>query len=692
MPEDDHQTKDEALLQEIRERYRYASDAWRKIREERQIDLRYLSGDPWDPKDKKARADFGRPAINHDQLNQWVFQGVNNLRQNKRGIKVEPRGNGADDRTATLRQDQIRTIEYRSKAQMAYLRAAQDMYEGSYGFFRITRKYISDDSDDQEIIIKPIPNPDSVLLDPDYKEADASDDGWAFVLEPLANEEFKRRYPDAERTDFTGEDMRVATDWIKDKTVLVAEYWKIESTPGKGKTGRAIQKKQVVQYITNGVEILERLPQPGIEIPIIPMFGLERYVDDGSGPERQLYSLIRLAREPQMSLAYLCSQEMEEAGMTPKTPVMGYTGQFETDEDNWTHLNKKPVAFIQVDPVTDATGQTILPLPQWKQYVPNFEAYEAAKDACTRAIMAAIGISPLPTAAQRQNEKSGIALDKIQQEQAIGSYHFVEGFERALERAGRIIESWIPVVYDTERLGVGLQQADDSRRVVNLNTAEPYPDPKTGEMVHYPIGEEEHDVTVSTGPSNISERDAVDKFLDNLLANLPTLPVPPPAAAKLLAMAIRMKDLGPKGDQMADIIDPQQGDPSQQLQGLQQQLQAQGQAAQQMQAELQQLRLEKQGKVVDNEYKLQIEKMREENQLAIAEINTKAQQLSERVQTFADQMAQFHSQAHDAASQASDQAHQQGMAQAQQNASQQQQMQAQQQAPPPQPGNPQTAP
>src|SRR5262249_33658900 len=157
----------------------------------------------------------------------------------------------------------------------------------------------------------------------------------------------------------------------------------------------------------------------------------------------------RMAREPQMSLAYLCSQEMEEAGMTPKVPVIGYTGQFETDRDAWETLNKIPRAFVQVDPAADPQNPNqVLPLPVWRQFTPNFQEFEIAKDSCRRAIQAAMGISPLPTAAQRDSEKSGVALEKMQTAEAIGSFHFVEGFERALERAGRIIDSWIPVDYD----------------------------------------------------------------------------------------------------------------------------------------------------------------------------------------------------------------------------------------------------
>ena len=115
---------DEELLREIRTNYRLALDFWREPREERAIDMRYMAGDPWDPKDKKARSDAGRPAISHDELNQYVNAQVNGLRLNKRGIKVEPSDETTNEKTAELRQGLIRAIEYGSSAQAAYLNAA----------------------------------------------------------------------------------------------------------------------------------------------------------------------------------------------------------------------------------------------------------------------------------------------------------------------------------------------------------------------------------------------------------------------------------------------------------------------------------------------------------------------------------------------------------------------------------------
>ena len=543
--------KDAELLKEIRDRFREWSASWQEARDHRQKLMRYLCGNPWEQADIDARA--GRPCLSHDELNQYVFQCVNSARQSKRGIKIEPAGGQATQKTAELRQDIARTIEYQSKAQAVYLQGYQDEVEGGYGFNRVSRRYVDEDSDDQEIVIRPIPNPDSVVYDPHCKEADWSDARGCFILDPIPRSEFKSLYPDARITDFGKEDYLLAPEWIQEKVVLVAEYWKLVTEVRKSKTGkREIVAKKVMQYITNGVEILERNPQPGKEVPIVPFIGLQRYVnDEAQGSRRRLFALATFALDPQMSLAYLVSQEAEEAGLTPKSPYKGYVGQFETDNEAWEQLTKVPRPYIQADVVVDGSGN-ILPLPTREQFTPNFAAYEVAKESARRAIQAAMGINPLPTAAQRQNEKSGIALQKIQASQEVGSFHFVDGYERALERIGRIVDSWIPVTYDAADRTMWLHQEGKPRRKVVLNSSVPDEDGAFNVVSE----EEDHDVTIGTAPSAASQEQAASDFLDLLVSNIANLPIDPPAKAKLLSLAIEMKELGPLGKEMAEIISP----------------------------------------------------------------------------------------------------------------------------------------
>jgi hypothetical protein len=706
---DANSSKDEKLLREIRDRYTYALKSWEDVREEAKVDRRYLLNDPWDPKDRKEREDAGRPCINHDELNQYINQYVNGLRQSPPGIKVGPADEGTDEKTAELQQDLTRSIEYESDASSgAYVGAAEDAAESSYGFFRVTREYVYPDPDpslgtrafDQQIRIKAIVNPDSVVYDPDCKQPDWSDARYAFVIDPIPRDDFERRYPKAQKTSFSADDAKTAPDWIQDKIILVAEYWKAEETSRtlyllpdgsisdvapkgtekKNTKARTATKRSIVQYITNGVEILETRPQPGTIIPIIAVIGKEMYTDDDTGITRHLISLVRLARDPQMSLAYLNSLEMEEAGLTPKVPYVGYKGQFESDSEAWEEITKVPHAYIQADPVVDASSNQVLPLPRREQFTPNFAAYEVAKDSCRRAIQAAMGIMPLPTAAQRDSEKSGIALQRIQQQQNVGSFHFTANLHRAMRLCGKIIDEWAPVVYDTER-SLTLTKPDGKKKIVKLNTAQPY-DAGNGQMEQYRVTEAKHNITISVGPSELSAFQAASEFTDLLVNNLGQLPPPGTPAAKVLAESIRMKQLGPKGDSLAAIFDPPQNEQ------IPPQAQAMIQQAQQqmtlMQAEFQKLQQEKQAKVVENQFRAEIEKfkveqetMREQNRqnfelqkmrielemkAAVAEITTKAQNENEREAFVRDVYQETSSQGHELEMQAREQQHEHDMA------------------------------
>src|SRR3977135_1873628 len=112
--------------------------------------------------------------------------------------------------------------------------------------------------------------------------------------------------------------------------------------------------------------------------------------------------MVRFARDPQIWYDYLATQEAEQAKKVPKIPFVGAVGQFQTDKDAWATCTDIPRAYLQYDIVIDGATGTILPPPEFAQYSPNFQEFEVAKDSAGRSIQAAMGISALPTAAQRR--------------------------------------------------------------------------------------------------------------------------------------------------------------------------------------------------------------------------------------------------------------------------------------------------
>ena len=126
MPETD---RNSPILKEIRENYTCFEEVWRPIREEGNKDMRYVAGNPWDEKDRSFREKYDRPVMTWDELSPYINQLVNDPRQNKRAIQINPRGNGATNVTAMLREDKIREIQYNSRAQSAFTTAFQGAAE-----------------------------------------------------------------------------------------------------------------------------------------------------------------------------------------------------------------------------------------------------------------------------------------------------------------------------------------------------------------------------------------------------------------------------------------------------------------------------------------------------------------------------------------------------------------------------------
>lgn len=640
---------------EIREAYSDYRNEWQDIRDEAAADMQAISPTgPWSEADRSAREEAGRPCVHLDQINQYLHQYTGNLRKTKRAIQCTPEGNGVNDADAEKRSSLIRAIEEKSNAPTSvYIPAAESAAQRSYGFAVIRTDYRDQESFNQEILIKPIPNPDCVLINPYYKQPSACDISDAFLLDGIPKKDFEKLYPKAKLTDFEGADLADVgvSDWIKQNYIVRAEYWKIEKTrrtllliktpegptivwedelKNRDRSGkfkkiregievireRDVELPRVVQYMTNGLEILDEIPWAGSRIPIIACFGPERWMLRGGKPQRMLLSLVRFARDPQMLVDFLASQECELAGKIPKVPFVGAKGQFESDKEVWEELGQIPHAYVQYDAITDPTGQNVLPPPKFDSFSPDFSQYEMAKDSAGRNLQSAMGITPLPTAAQRANQKSGVALEKIQDEEDIGTYAFLDNFENGfLHNLGWQVNELIEPILDTQQ-EMPVTTPDGKRTTLHVvgKTSHPIDDQGAYEVQglpedHVHTARGEFGVTISSGPSYESEREEQDEFVDQLIENLQNLPMPGTPQARVLALGIRMRpSLGAIGKQIADVFDPPQANNlPPEAQAIVQQLQGQ---VQQLSQENAALHMERAGKVLELQNKQTIEAMK----------------------------------------------------------------------------------
>lgn len=590
--------RDDDTLKAIRDGFEDDDAQWDQIRQARKSDLKALSPDStWDDRDRQARKEAGRPCLSFDELTQFCNQLVNDAREQDRAIEVNPQGADTSEAQARLIGAIIRQIEYRSNAQLAYTRMFEDAAQGSYGFLRVTSRYLEASvasptarSFEQELWIRPVHNPD--LVTPGFFTLpDFSDCKRFWVHESYTHEEFKRAFPDATLKDFT-ESLRLAGPrWVDPKRVWVRELWELKTHPRKlallpGPDGaepmavwvdtipkaqrrevlqtalkeRTVDEPRVTQTLTNGCEVLQEAKLwPGRYIPIVGCVGKILWIEDS----RQILSLIRNAKDAQQLYNYYRTSEAEVVGMTPKVPWFAYKGSLDqTNRRSLAESNQRPVGVVEVDPSSEqwSAQHGPLPFPQRQAFEPPIQALEMGAESTRRAIMSATGTGFLPTEAQRQNQKSGVALREIATSAQKGAFHFVDHYEHAIRRVGEIIVDLIPHYYDTARdLHVRLKNQQTVPVRVNDPQAPPPKDFADDQASPLFVTTGEFEVTIASGPSYASEREKASEFADQLVT------VRPEVFQVIGPEVIRLKNLGPIGDAIVELLEAMQPPQIQQL-------------------------------------------------------------------------------------------------------------------------------
>jgi len=701
------------ILDDLIARHEYHTTSWQPARDEGAIDMRYVAGNPWDPEDKTQRT--GRPTIAPEEMGQYFNQVINQLWANPRGMKFAPRGGGASEAGARFYQNKAREIEYRSHAKVAYITAAADAIQRSYGFVRVTARYASPRSGNQELWIEACPNPDMVSPDPDAKSPDSSDMQDCFVEEWRLEDEFKRQFPTAKVVNF-GDRSPQQSKWAAGSKVRIAEYWTIRTRPRMlllvqpptpvgppqqptrqiapsptplpvpiqvfedeipigGKVIREIREVEyptVKMYLTNGLEILHEEIWPGKYIPIVSCYGKVLYVPEGGETKRKLMSMTRFGRAPWKAMCYadssICevtSSVVKGAFMVPKGTFPGKLGEAVQEAMH------QPKAFLEFDDDPGKTGNKNGP-PQRPDFPAgqHLQALLLVSERFRRGIQSAMASNFLPSQAQRSNEKSGVALDAIKQSAATGTFHFVNNYEDMIRQVAVITEDLIDKYYDYGG-ETAVMEADGTAQTVQINGQGPDAISTKGDYL----------VTVSTGPSSDSEHEVVQEFTKQLAGNIEKVAAitgPKPAAA-VLARSIRLMNGGPEMDALADIIEPpefkkkddgEQPDPEVmalqgQLQQAQQQLQQAGQIIQteQMKVEgqkaLEAMKLDgaQRLKVMDLEFqKLKLD-VESETKLSVAALGAKV----DRMVLLIEQQMRLADHLHEQREGAADRAHELGL-------------------------------
>ena len=625
-PKEDDSDKD--ILEDAKKYLKECVDEEASERSKMMDDLRFCTLDQWPPEVRKERENDlengPRPCLTIDKINQYIVQVSNDMKQGKPGINVRPQDDQADVDTAKVLKGLIRNIEDQSNADIAYGVAGESACKIGMGYFRITTEYVSEDSFDQDIFIKPIPNTFSTYLGP-HIMPDGSDAKYGFIMEHLPVETFKEQYPGKKWKDEEFDDLGESFAYWKTKdTVTVVEYFCIEETPntihyladgttisdgdysnwpeeaGAKPTSvdqRTTTKKKVKWAKLTGAEVLDKRDLPGKYIPIVEVVGRESHIEG----KRILWGLVRPAKDSLRMYNYFASTITEKMGLAPKAPFVGAKGQFEGLEDKWKKANRTNYAYLEYNPI-DVNGNA-LPRPERQGPTPMEAALLHQMQVIEHDVQTSLGMFKAAVG-ETESQQSGRALLALQRESDTGTYHFGANLGISIRHCGRIILDWIPTYYDTKRI-VRILGEDGTVQTAHLDPSQQQAKTEIKDesgaiqrVIHNPLLGK-YDVSITVGPSYNTKRMEAAATLTEVVKTQPQLM---PLIGDLLFRSLDFPYSDQIAERMKKMLPPplqDQANPEQQVMVLTQKVQQMGQVIQQLGQENQQLKSGAQVKMMD---------------------------------------------------------------------------------------------
>jgi hypothetical protein len=543
------ENKDEAFLELARERFKLCSDAEDRRRAEMLADLNFRAGIQWDEAVKQKRLRKKRPCHTVNRIPEFVKHVVNNMRQARPAIKIDPVGDGADQEQAEIRQGLIQYIERNSQAETAYDTAMENMCTMGLGWIRVIDDWAAHDSFDKDLFIRWVLNTFSVYSDPTAQMPDWSDMKYAFVVNDLMMSEFRAQFGDkpmaADATNFSSIGDHQSY-WFPRGNIRVAEYFWIEQKADTlceledGSTrllsdlpkpnGEPMYKSvdnrlilinrdevdedgwakeedigrtrpcfvPVVHWaLITGTDKLRERKWEGRFIPLIPVIGNQIELDG----DRMLVGMVRYARELQQMYNYIVSCISETIGLAPRAQWLAEIDQIEQFREAYEAANNDPQVVLpykkqSIEGVPVPPPQRISMMIEVAGLVQALQVIDAQMKSVFSIYDASLG--------QKGPQESGKAIDARRIESDTSTYDWGDNFIRSLEHTGRVINDLLKPYYNTPGRIVQILREDQSRDAITLN--QEYKDPKTGEPRNYDLSKGKYSVVISTGPSHQTKR------------------------------------------------------------------------------------------------------------------------------------------------------------------------------------------
>ena len=460
-----------------------------------------------------------KPRYTFDQVNPIVSQIASEIEQADFDIRVSPAGGNATKDIANTYDGIIRNIENLSNAKQVYAQSCRGMVTGGFDAWRVCSKFADDNSFDQDIMIEKIANPlDRVWFDPAAEKQDKSDSRYAFVLHPMAIDEYQNRWPEGSE-ESVSDDREGDAYYDKAEVIVVGEFLYVESEDrdlvlmSNGQTHevnddfekirddlemmgvtevrrRKRKMHKVCSRYFDGKDWLEDDKDTVFNrIPIVPVYGNYKVFEN----KTIYWGVVEKLLDPQRVLNYAMSREIEEGALAPRAKYWMTPTQAAGHEDKIATLNTNsdPVQFFNPDPE----------FPQVPQQNGGAQINAGLRTVATamQGMMNAASGMFAANMGDNPNAQSGVAIRQLQNKGDNATYQYTRAMEIAIQATGNLIKDAIPKVYDTPRT-IRVLREDDTYDMADINQT--VIDNETGEMVtvnDLSIGV--YDVICRAGPS-----------------------------------------------------------------------------------------------------------------------------------------------------------------------------------------------
>jgi hypothetical protein len=492
----------------------------------------------WEDKVWRLWGNLGRPRYTYDRVTPILDAIVGELEQNEFSAKVAPAGGEATKDTATLLDSLVRAIQGWSDARFTYKKIARNLSTTGFDCCRVIHDHRDENSFDQDLIIKYIPNSiDRVWFDPNSEEQDRSDAEWCIILQALTKEQYKKKWPKG-KGEGVGVDRQLDYYYNKREVVVVGEllykkrtkrtmvqmnngavYDKDESSQvldDLALKGVTVVKERVADDITvfsrifDGTDWLEDEKKTVFSLlPVIPFYHCFEVIEDKLTWRRIVEKLM----DPQRILNYAVSRKIEEGALAPRTKIAMTNKQLEGHDAQNSKLNTSPAPILVYNNDPDAKTPPYI-LGGANQVNPSLAetAIEAAAniEAITGMYAASLAKNP--------GVQSGIAIEMQQNKGDTGNSSFYVDMAKGITYLCEVLLDGAPKVYDTTR-DVVLLNADGSTEVKTINDV--VEDEQSGQMVEVNNLAGNYSVECTMGPMFRNKMEQANAAMLELAGVLP---------------------------------------------------------------------------------------------------------------------------------------------------------------------------